>query len=297
VIPDNATVPDRPDRRDLSERSVAALFALAIEQETHFGARDKWPQPAWYAYQELQYRGTAEVFEAACRALGADDPTVRGVGADVLAQLGYPQGGTFVAEAVDALVKRARDEEHPGVLEAIAFALGHRASPAGRDTLFSLARHTSPEIRYAVATGLWAVAIKSAAGDDDDPEVVAVHLELMRDPDPQVRNWATFGLGTQLTADTAEIRAALTDRLPDPDEETREEAVCGLANRRDEAAFQPLLEYLRSGSAGVGCIQAAEAWGDARFIDVLTRVRDPQPDVAPAAEAAIPDGSAPRGLT
>jgi HEAT repeat protein len=70
-----------------------------------------------------------------------------------------------------------------------------------------------------------------------------------------------YGLATQLSADTPQIRAALREPLDDPDEETREEAVCGLAKRRDEVAFEPLLEYLRSGFAGTGCIDAAGAWG------------------------------------
>jgi hypothetical protein len=42
-MPHNATMTNQPDRRDLSERSVADLLALAIEQERDFGARDEWP--------------------------------------------------------------------------------------------------------------------------------------------------------------------------------------------------------------------------------------------------------------
>ena len=48
-----------------------------------------------------------------------------------------------------------------------------------------------------------------------------------------------YGLTTQLSADTPQIRAALREPLDDPDQETREEAVCGLAKRRDEVAFEP----------------------------------------------------------
>jgi HEAT repeat protein len=286
-MPDNATVQADPDRGALPLLSVPALMALAIEQERNLGSRTDWPRPTWYAYEELRYRGTSEVFDAAKSALGASDPIVRIAGADVLAQLGYRQGGTFVDQSVDALVNAARAESDPTVLESIAFALGHRGSPAGRQTLFILASHAAAEVRYAVATGLYAVANKNEEGDDADPDVVATYLELIRDPDDQVRDWATFGLGTQLDADSPAIRTALRERLHDPHDETREEAVCGLAKRRDEVAFQPLMEYLQSGFTGTGCIQAAADWGDARFVDVLTTIRETQPGVSGTAEAAI----------
>ena len=173
------------------------------------------------------------------------------------------------------------------MLRSIAFALGLRAFPSGRRMLFSLAQHPSERVRFAVATGLWAVAIKDGDAVDDDPEAVSVHLDLMRDPDNEVRNWVAFGLGTQLSADTPAIRAALRERLDDPDEGTREEAVYGLAKRRDEVAFEPLLEYLRSGFAGTGCIDAAGAWGDLRFVDALAAIRETQPSVANSVAGAL----------
>ena len=286
-FPQNAEMPKDPDRGDLQARSVPDLIRLAVDQEREFGGLEDWPEPAWYAYQELQHRGTAEVFSAAVVALSAPEPVGRTVGADVLSQLRNQEGGTFVEQSVNALVAAAEVEQEPSVLRSIAFALGHRASPSGRRMLFSLAQHPSERVRFAVATGLWAVAIKDGDAVDDDPEAVSVHLDLMRDPDNEVRNWAAFGLGTQLSADTPAIRAALRERLDDPDEGTREEAVYGLAKRRDEVAFEPLLEYLRSGFAGTGCIDAAGAWGDLRFVDALAAIRETQPSVANSVAGAL----------
>ena len=59
-----------------------------------------------------------------------------------------------------------------------------------------------------------------------------------------VRDWATFALGTLAEADAEELRDALAARLDDPDEDTRLEAVHGLAVRGDpraEAAARDLL--------------------------------------------------------
>jgi hypothetical protein len=63
--------------------------------------------------------------------------------------------------------------------------------------------------------------------------------------------------------------------------------VCGLAKRYGEVAFEPLLEYLRSGFAATGCIDAAGAWGDLRFVDALAAIREAQPRVANSAAVAL----------
>jgi len=55
-------------------------------------------------------------------------------------------------------------------------------------------------------------------------------VELSGDPAPRVRDWATFGLGSQI--------------VEDPDEDTRVEALRGLAARGDERAIPPLLVEL-----------------------------------------------------
>jgi len=63
-------------------------------------------------------------------------------------------------------------------------------------------------------------------------------------PGPRVRDWATFGLGSQIDRDDTQVRDALMARLEDPDEDTRVEALRGLAARGDERATPPLLVEL-----------------------------------------------------
>jgi len=69
-------------------------------------------------------------------------------------------------------------------------------------------------------------------------------VELSGDPAPRVRDWATFGLGSQIDRDDTQVRDALMARLEDPDEDTRVEALRGLAARGDERAIPPLLVEL-----------------------------------------------------
>ncbi len=69
-------------------------------------------------------------------------------------------------------------------------------------------------------------------------------IELSADSDFDVRNWATFGLGTLIDLDTPEIREALRQRLDEEDDELRGEAFVGLAKRGDTACIAPLLREL-----------------------------------------------------
>ena len=70
----------------------------------------------------------------------------------------------------------------------------------------------------------------------------------MEDADGEVRDWATFGLGTQCKADSPEIREALRKRTEDPYEDARSEAIWSLALRRDQLGLQVLLNRLEAES-------------------------------------------------
>ena len=75
---------------------------------------------------------------------------------------------------------------------------------------------------------------RSAGAEGDD--VLAALIELSADASSGVRDWATFALGTLAREDSEALRDALAARLDDPDEETRLEAVHGLAVRGDHRA-------------------------------------------------------------
>jgi HEAT repeat protein len=68
-------------------------------------------------------------------------------------------------------------------------------------------------------------------------------IQLSADPDAEVRDWATFALGAWLD-DDASVDDALAARLDDPDEETRGEAIHGLARRNDPRVIPALIAAL-----------------------------------------------------
>jgi len=100
----------------------------------------------------------------------------------------------------------------------------------GDDWLLAQHTHAAADVREAVAFAL---------GGRPGPAALDALIALSADAEPRVRDWATFALGTLAEADSAPLRDALAARLDDADEDTRLEAVHGLAVRGDARAEAP----------------------------------------------------------
>ena len=77
-------------------------------------------------------------------------------------------------------------------------------------------------------------------------EAISALIELMDDPSDDVRDWATFELGTQCDEDSDDIRVALRKRLSDSFADAKSEAIWGLARRTDPLGLRLLLERLEA---------------------------------------------------
>ena len=130
-----------------------------------------------------------------------------------------------------------------------------------------MARRTESDIRLSVA-----MALPRFVGEgprDDDPSVAAL-IELTADRVDVIRDWATFGLGTQTSAMGPKARAALISRLDDVDSNTRHESLVALARRHERAAVPALLRARRRvhriacdpGCQYLGASEASEALAD-----------------------------------
>jgi methionyl-tRNA formyltransferase len=192
-------------------------------------AREEWldPQDEWWPHiGALAARASRDVLDAMVALTGDPDPAARAVAAHVLGQLGWP-ARAFGAEREAALAALAERERDPEVLAAVAHAFGHLDQRAGHAWLLSQLGHADAGVRGGVA-----FALSGRAGEDAMRALIA----LSADPDPAVRDWATFALGTLADADTPQLRDALAARLGDEDADTRLEAVHGLAIRGDARA-------------------------------------------------------------
>ncbi len=207
----------------------------------------------------VHYRGTQVEFDLGLEYCRSGDPDDRAVGADVLSQLGWGDQ-RFSEESLEVLIPLLRDED-PHVLYSAACALGHRGDPRAVPFLIPLASHADALVRYGVVHGL--------TGRHEDEDAIASLILLCSDEDNDVRNWAIFGIGTQMNADTPAIRDALFASLSDLDMEVCGEALVGLARRSDGRVIEALFKEWEEESISLLSIEAAEEMADHRLLPFL----------------------------
>lgn len=199
------------------------------------------------------------------------------LGADVLGQLGVPDR-TFPKECGDQLLDMLGDEHDADVLHAIFVAFSHlddrrAVSVAGRYAL-----HPSSAVRHAV--------VLAVTGHEDEAAIDLL-IALSTDADSQVRDWSTFGLGSQLDLDTPKIRAALRSRLEDEDDDTRAEAHMGLARRKDRQVISAIAAELQKPVIGSLSIEAAEVIAAPELLPHLIALRESSDIESALLESAI----------
>ena len=250
----------------LDSRSTAELIQLAIAAPEE---DEDYAKERWHFVGLLQRRGNREVFDRSLLLTESVSIEERSLGIDILGQLGIPDR-TFPAECVTRLVEMLRQEFDPLILRDICIALGHFQEPRSIEPQLKFCFHPDWEVRYGVVSGL--------SGRDDERAIWGL-IKLSMDVCPEVRDWATFGLGTLTEVDTPAIREALYQRflLEDSrDKETAEiyeEALAGLAHRQDDRILPRLVAELMSDEVGQLTIQAAEAMADDRLYPALLHLQ------------------------
>ena len=206
------------------EFNTLTTAELVERTRTLARTRDRDDDDRWTAVAALRRRAEQGVFEHAVAWCASADARDRALGADILAQLGAP-ACPFAAESAPALSALLRDDDEDVVVEAL-YALGHlRAGPTSALTSFIC--DPSRRVRRAAAHAL---------GSRTEAEAIDALVALTADSDSDVRDWATFAIGTLSEHDSPQIRDALAARLTDEDIGVRDEAMAGLARRRDPRA-------------------------------------------------------------
>ncbi|NOK17244.1 HEAT repeat domain-containing protein [Corallococcus carmarthensis] len=240
--------------------STDELFALTLQG-------DEEDPGAWRAIWQLHHRGGEDVFQRAAAWLQSSSPKERGRGANVLSQLEFRHRlPDRVARFTDVLLPALAKEQDAAVLEAMAAALGHLGDPRSVPALLPLKDHPDAHVRFGVVMGL---------SQHRDAQALQALIQLSRDPDETVREWATFTLGSQAReVDTPELREALVDRLSEAHPKIRGEALLGLALRKDARALEPLRRVLEDGVVTTLDVEAAQALEDVSLLPLLLEHRE-----------------------
>lgn len=175
-------------------------------------------------------------------------------------------------------------------------ALDHAVEAADASdvtAVLALVAHDDPAVRRAVAANMPLLT----HGDPPTSEMVKAVIRLSADPDATVRDWSCLALGQQWReVDTHEVRDALAARLDDVHEDTRCEALLGLAYRHDVRALPRVMAALTREDGQVWMLELVAAgalsdpqlhefvlphvseWGDStsdRIGEVVRRLTDP----------------------
>ncbi|WP_319420915.1 HEAT repeat domain-containing protein [Pleurocapsa sp. FMAR1] len=192
------------------------------------------------------------------------------LGVNILGQLGIPQR-TFPEECLYILLQLLNTETNSQILSSIGIALGHLKDPRTVKLLVKFKNHPHEDVRYGVVSGI---------SGHETPLAIDALVELTADNDADVRNWATFGLGTLIDTDTTRIREALWQRLIEEDIDTNEnyeiygEALVGLARRKDQRIIPILRKELESDQVSVLAVEAAAEIGDIRLYPALMLLKE-----------------------
>jgi len=247
-----------PDEKTDDPRTTAELVEIATRS-----ARTGQDDGLSEAVGALRARGTRDVLEAGSQLCRSTVPSERSVGASILGQLGAPES-VFPEERFRVLSTLISAEKDPAVLGVAATAMGQLSDPRAVSILVGLKRHPNPEVRFGVVAGLLAHTA---------PEDIESLIELSTDTNDDVRNWATFGLGSMIAEDTPAIREALLRRAGDGHDEIRGEALVGLAARHDARAVLLIAKELAS-SKNVGklAVEAAAEAADPALLAALEKL-------------------------
>lgn len=248
-----------PDRDD--SRSTTELVSIALANPHD----DDDESLYWEAIWTLRRRATFEVFEAARRLCESHCPIEQQAGCDILAQLGAPEMA-FASASFPLAVSVLQRTDNLDTLYSSLSALGWLGDLRGVDFILPFLDHPDKDIRFGVTHALTALR--------EDQRSIDGLVRLTSDTHIEVRDWATFGLGTISEFDTPEIRSALLARLNDPDHVTRCEALVGLARRKDKRIIDTLVRELSNNEVHDLAVEAAAELGDPRCYPILLRLRE-----------------------
>lgn len=234
---------------------IAEAVAL-VRSATHDGDYDQ----AWNLVEKAAKDPSAAA-DLGFAMVGSLDAAERKIGFDLLGCVAHTDQAIARRLLTTCLDRGAVETDH-AVQAAIARALGCTGDARAVPELLRLAGHPDEDVRLYVA---WSLPL---ACQNDDAAVETL-IRLSTDPVGEVRDWATFALGTLCKADGPRIRAALWARVDDEDTEVREEAVAGLARRRDRRISPHVAQILDRDGVGHQMFEAIACLADSALLPHL----------------------------
>ncbi len=226
-----------------SKKSISDLISEAkIEKDI---------KKRWTIIVDIQARANHETFKHCKKLCLSSSYKDRVLGIDILAQLGVYHR-PFKEETVPIFIDLFKTEKSLTVLSALFIGCGHLVKTDDHrfiPYLLKFIEHKSRNLRFGVVFGIM--------GHEEHLAIKAL-IQLTEDIDDDVRNYATFALGSQVNSNNCQVIGALEKRLLDNNDEIVDEAILGLALRKKFLKItKPILSILKNGEPKTLLLEAA----------------------------------------
>jgi HEAT repeat protein len=218
----------------------------------------------WDNIGELRKRVNENVYSICLKLIKSKEPKKRTIAVDILAQLGF-EPRLNQKQSVKLFFENLKTEKDSKVLFSTLYAIGHnneKLTLTQVEIICKFQKSTNENIRKGVVFALLSVDKKLA---------IDTLINLTNDRVSHIRDWATFGIGTQIERDNKTIRQALWNKLSDKHKVTKLEAFVGLAKRKDKRIKQKIIQELLSGENDSLLFDAIEELNDKEFLPILRK--------------------------
>ncbi len=219
----------------------------------------------WENIRVLRERPTQEVFDTSIELTKNGNPKIRKIGIDILAQLGTSPR-PFYKESNILFFDLLENEKNPKVLMTILYAIGYNQEKLTKQQICRLC-----ELQYT-ENQLIKQGLVFALIGIDNTKAIETLIYLSSDKLNYIRDWATFGIGTLIERNNKKIINALWNRINDKHQDTRFEAIVGLAKRKDSRIDDIIIRELNTGEFGTLLFEAILEIGNKAFLPMMRQL-------------------------
>jgi HEAT repeat protein len=223
---------------------------------------NKTDKSRWNNISVLRKRPSKELFAKCVELIKSNNPKIRKIGIDILAQLGLPPR-PFLNETLKIYFELLDTENDPDVLMSLLYSIGHNNDKLDNEQIEKICSFIYTKnslINEGLVFALLGI---------DNLNAIETLIKLSSDKLSHIRNWATFGLGTQIERNNKTIREALWERVNDKNQETKLEAIVGLAKRKDKRVNDIIRREIIGGEYGTLLFEAIIETQDKEFLPLL----------------------------
>lgn len=224
-----------------------------------------------HAVFTLRYRGTREIYDTAVRLCHGRLAVERRQGVNVLAQFrnAYGRKHPYRQETIDLFVDMLASEKRVTVISMLLWGLEQLDDDRVVELMVRFKEHPNKWVRKQAAIALGHFA-------HCNEQALRAVVDLCRDPDRDVRDWATFELGSQFDPedlDIPEAHTVLWERANEDDREIRSQALRGLVFRGEVGLTECLMRELDADEIFDDVLEAVEYLADPAFLPRLLKLR------------------------